>query len=66
MLEWQRSLLETVEANIVDFSPQLRNQNEIIREETARIEDLEHRRQKLSDYTRQIREMMDWKSHEII
>lgn len=65
-LAWQRSLLETVEANIVDFSPQLRNQNEIIREETARIEDLEHRRQKLSDYTRQIREMMDWKSHEII
>ena len=58
---WMNSLLDTVIENIVEFSPQLHNQAEIIKEETARISELEFRKLKLSDYTEQIRKMMDWK-----
>ena len=58
---WMNSLLDTVVENIVEFSPQLHNQAEIIKEETARIAELEFRKLKLSDYTEQIRRMMDWK-----
>ena len=58
---WMNSLLDTVIENIVEFSPQLHNQAEIIKEETARIAELEFRKLKLSDYTEQIRRMMDWK-----
>ena len=48
-------------SNCIEFSPQLHEQAEIIREETARIADLESRMIKLNDYTEQIRRMMDWK-----
>ena len=58
---WMRSLMATIIENIVEFSPQLHEQAEIIREETARIADLESRMSKLNDYTEQIRRMMDWK-----
>lgn len=58
---WMRSLMATIIENIVEFSPQLHEQAEIIREETARIADLESRMIKLNDYTEQIRRMMDWK-----
>ena len=58
---WMRSLMATIIENIVEFSPQLHEQAEIIREETARIAELESRMIKLNDYTEQIRRMMDWK-----
>lgn len=58
---WMSSLLDTIIGNIVEFSPQLHEQAEIIREETARISELESRMIKLNDYTEQIRKMMDWK-----
>lgn len=58
---WTQSLYDTIVANIEDFNPELRNQAEIIKEETARIAELETRRLKLSDYTNQIQRMMDWK-----
>lgn len=58
---WMSSLLDTIIGNIVEFSPQLHEQAEIIREETARISELESRMIKLNDYTEQIRRMMDWK-----
>lgn len=60
---WMNNLLDTVIMNIVEFSPQLHNQAEIIEEETARIADLEFRKMKLSEYTEQIRKMMDWKEY---
>lgn len=60
---WMESLVDTVTENIVEFSPQLHNQAEIIREETARIAELEQRKLKLSNYTDQIRRMMDWKEY---
>ena len=49
--------------NIVEFSPQLYNQAEIIREETERIAELESRKLKLREYSEQIRRMMDWKEY---
>ena len=55
------NLLDTVIENIVEFSPQLYNQAEIIREETERIAELESRKLKLREYSEQIRRMMDWK-----
>lgn len=58
---WMSSLLDTIIENIVEFSPQLHEQAEIIREETARISELESRMIKLNDYTEQIKWMMDWK-----
>lgn len=58
---WMRSLMATIIENIVEFSPQLHEQAEIIREETARIAELESRMIKLNDCTEQIRRMMDWK-----
>ena len=54
-------MLDTVIENIVEFSPQLYNQAEIIREETERIAELESRKLKLREYSEQIRRMMDWK-----
>ena len=59
--EWMNNLLDTVIENIVEFSPQLYNQAEIIREETERIAELESRKLKLREYSEQIRRMMDWK-----
>lgn len=58
---WMCNLMATIIENIVEFSPQLHEQAEIIREETARIAELESRMIKLNDYTEQIRRMMDWK-----
>lgn len=58
---WLSSLMATIIENIVEFSPQLHEQAEIIREETARIAELESRMIKLNGYTEQIRRMMDWK-----
>ena len=57
--EWMNNLLDTVIENIVEFSPQLYNQAEIIREETERIAELESRKLKLREYSEQIRRMMD-------
>ena len=58
--EWMSNLLTIIEENIVEFSPQLHNQSEIIREETARIAELESRMVKLNEYTAQVKRMMDW------
>lgn len=59
--EWVQSLLEVITDNIIDYSPALRNQKELINEETARILDLESKQRKLADYTEQIQQMMAWK-----
>lgn len=58
---WMCSLMATIIKNIVEFSPQLREQAEMIRDETTRIAELESRMIKLNDCTEQIRRMMDWK-----
>lgn len=58
---WMHQLLATITENIVEFNPQLHDQAEVIREETERIAELESRKIKLTDYTEQIKRMMDWK-----
>ena len=59
--EWVQSLLEVITDNIIDYSPALRNQKDLINEETSRILDLESKQRKLADYTEQIQQMMAWK-----
>ena len=59
--EWMENLLATIEENIIDLNPHLHIQAEIIREETARIAELESRLAKLNDYKSQVKQMMDWK-----
>jgi len=58
---WMKNLLAIIEENIIDLNPQLHIQAEIIREETARIAELESRLAKLNDYKSQVKRMMDWK-----
>lgn len=57
---WMEELLTTIKENIVELSPHLRNQNEIIRVETVRIAELEKQMAKLNEYEAQITRMMDW------
>ena len=59
--EWLQRLMDVLEHNIIEYSPSLRNQAELIGEETARIHELEQKQRLLADYTDQIREMMAWK-----
>ena len=59
--EWLHSLLSVIENNILEYSPALKNQVELINEETSRILELENKQRKLSDYTEQIKRMMAWK-----
>jgi hypothetical protein len=58
---WQSRLISKVEAKIVDYSPQLYAQAQIIEEETAKIHELEEKRAQLAFYTQTIAQMMDWK-----
>jgi GTPase SAR1 family protein len=58
---WMNALLVNIEENIVELSPQLHDQAEIIREQTAAIDELESRMKKLNDYRAQVKRMMDWK-----
>lgn len=58
--EWMSNLMTIIEENIVEFSPQLHEQSEIIREETARIAELESRMDRLNEYKAQVQQMMDW------
>lgn len=58
--KWLEELLSIIKENIVELSPQLRNQSEIIREETERIAELESRMVKLNEYKSQVLRMMEW------
>ena len=58
---WMHQLLDTITENIVEFNPQLHDQAEVIREDTALINELESRKLKLMNYAEQIKRMMEWK-----
>lgn len=59
--KWKENLVSTIIANIVEYSPMLHSQAQIIKEETEKIHELESRQRQLSYYTESIRKMMDWK-----
>lgn len=61
--KWLADLEETIIENIVEFNPELHNQNEKIKEETQIIKELEQRQAMINDYKKQISDMMVWKEN---
>lgn len=61
---WQTSLLSTIEDNIAEYNPQLRDMSEMIREETEKIAELENDQQTISASLESIRGLMSWKNVE--
>lgn len=59
--KWKENLVGTVTSKIVEYSPLLHSQAQIIREETEKILELEAKQKQLANYTQTIREMMEWK-----
>ena len=60
---WRESLLDEIIDNIVDYSPELSKQAKQIQSITKHILELEERRSRLEDYTRELSQMMDWKEN---
>lgn len=61
---WLRALRDELVDNIVDYNPDLRNQDEIIRSDSEMISQLEAGMRMLGRYEEQVRQMMDWKCEE--
>lgn len=61
-VKWIESLCDTVIENIEEYSPVLRSQVQIIKEETEKIMELETRQKQLGNYAESIRKMMEWKT----
>ena len=59
---WIENLESIIIENIVDYNPELHAQNELIKEETAKILELETRQKELADYRDEISDKMIWKS----
>lgn len=60
-VSWIESLCGTVIDNIEEYSPMLRSQVQIIKEETEKIVELETKQKQLENYAESIRRMMEWK-----
>lgn len=60
-VNWIESLCGTVIDNIEEYSPMLRSQVQIIKEETEKIVELETKQKQLENYAESIRRMMEWK-----
>ena len=62
--EWQGRLQSTVETNITNLNPALRDLSERIRDEEDRIVELKGNQKTISDSLDTIRNMMEWKQAE--
>lgn len=62
--DWIQSLLDEINENIVEYSPELSKQAKRIKIMTEQILELEDRQDKLRNYTDKLRRMMDWKTIE--
>lgn len=60
-IAWEENLVNVVRENIVDYSPELREQQKKINEETAVIHDLQNRQGRLQVYAGDIFAMINWK-----
>lgn len=60
-IAWEENLVNIVRENIVDYSPELREQQKKINEETALIHDLQNRQGRLQVYAGDIFAMITWK-----
>lgn len=61
---WIRSLLDEINENIVEYSPELSKQAKQIKLMTEQIDELVDRQHKLQAYTEKLKAMMDWKVSE--
>jgi hypothetical protein len=59
--KWQDNLVNIVRSNIVDYSPELRELQRKIDEETNHIHDLQNRQNRLQIYKEDIQAMTSWK-----
>lgn len=57
---WQENLVNIVRTNIVDYSPELKEQQTKINKETERIHDLQSRENHLKIYAGDIQSMTEW------
>ena len=57
---WIANLLDKIRMNIVELNTSLQEQANHIRDISNKIEELEKRQIDLTNYTEQIRSMMDW------
>ncbi len=57
---WKENLIDLIRENIVEYNPTLRDQNQVIKDTTSKIEELERKQNQLNQYTENIRKMMDW------
>ena len=62
MKQWTQELLSLVRDNIIEYNPELKDQNEKIKIEEKKILDLDAKLNKLSLYTTDIGKMMAWKN----
>ena len=60
-VKWKENLADVVTSKIVEYSPLLHSQAQIIREETEKIMELEDKQKQLAFYSETISKMMDWK-----
>jgi hypothetical protein len=59
---WQANLLFVIEQNITEYNPQLRDMNEMIREETEKINELNADQHTISQSLEMIKHLMAWKT----
>lgn len=62
--EWQGRLQSTIEANITNLNPELRDLYERIRDEEDRITELKSNQRTISESIDTIRQLMEWKQPE--
>ncbi len=59
---WLENLENIIIDNLVEFNPELHSQNELIKEETRKIHELENNQRTLNDCREEIKNKMVWKS----
>ena len=57
---WKENLICLIRERLVEYNPTLRDQSRIIKDTTAKLEELEKRQAQLNQYTENIWKMMDW------
>ena len=60
--EWIENLETIILENIVEFNPELHSQNEVIKDDTRAIAELQSRQETLTEYKEEISAKMYWKS----
>lgn len=63
LIEWGENLVNVVRTNIIDYSPELKEQQSAINKVTEHIHDLQTRQTKLQISAEKIQTMTDWKEN---